>query len=69
MSCRGFSVPPGEAWGVGLLGLKVLYSSSIDFLVTRTWMTLSPFELPTVFRLNPSIMAETIPDSLGYNEE
>lgn len=37
-----------EEKGMGILGLKVLYSSSGDlFLVTKTWMTLSPSESPT----------------------
>lgn len=56
-SSRGFLVTKkkkcmcvGRAGGgreMGRLWLKVLHSSSRDFLVTRTWMTLSPFELPT----------------------
>ena len=32
---------------MGALGLVVLYSSSNDFLVIRTWAMLSPSELPT----------------------
>lgn len=37
----------GEARRMGALGPEVLYSSSNDFLVTRTWVTLSPSEFPT----------------------
>ena len=37
----------GEARRMGALGLEILYCSESDSLVTRTWVTLSPSQLPT----------------------
>lgn len=37
----------GETGKMGVLGLEILCSSGSDSLVTRTWGTLSPFQLLT----------------------